>query len=137
MNLPHQQTISLSELIGNLIEKSGKKGSFDETKRCSECGISYSDFQKSGRLGCARDYRVFEEELEPLLKKVHGSARYIGKVPDGQSSKTVRRNELIKQKELLARAIKAEKYEEAAKLRDRILELESLISGSVEGGGRE
>ena len=58
-------------------------------------------------------------------------------MPDGQSSKTVRRNELIKQKELLARAIKAEKYEEAAKLRDRILELESLISGSVEGGGRE
>jgi protein arginine kinase activator len=138
MNLPHKQAISISELLGALMEKGQKKHRGSREKReCPDCGISFSEFQNNGRLGCANDYKIFEKELAQLLKKVHGSTKYIGKVPDGSSKTPIYQNELMRLKHRLKKVIQIEDYEDAARIRDRIIELEELVGESRHGAGEE
>jgi len=87
---------------------------------CPECGTPYAHFKARGRLGCPHDYEAFRPLLEPLLEKVHNSAgRHVGKVPrkHQQRIQHARRTELESQ---LKSAVAAERYEEAARLRDSI-----------------
>jgi protein arginine kinase activator len=95
------------------------------TGTCAGCGMSYSDFRDTGRLGCARCYEAFLSELRPLIRRVHGEVRHVGKVPprDGELSDHSAR--LRRLNEDLERAIGEEEYERAADLRDRIRELEA------------
>lgn len=137
LNIPHQQTISIQDLLGTLMEKGQQKDSASDSRACPHCNIKFSEFKKKGRLGCAYDYEVFKKPLEELFKKVHGSTRYVGKVPRGFGVGPVYKNELIKLKEQLDRVIKAEEYEEAARIRDRIIELEGLIGKGLETGAKE
>jgi len=95
---------------------------------CSGCGLSYQDFKKSGRLGCALCYEDFKEQLNPLLKKIHGYAKHKGKTPRIKTKKEVSPNERIKELRFyLGRAVKLEEYEEAASIRDEIRELEKKL----------
>lgn len=132
MNLPHKHSISIHDLLGALMEQSQQKGSRKKERQCPNCGISFSEFKEKGRLGCPHDYELFKEELDSLLEKVHGSSKYVGKVPRGRGSKPVYQNELMRLKNRLRKVIKAEAYEEAARIRDRIIELESLIGEKAE-----
>ncbi|RMG18237.1 MAG: hypothetical protein D6731_02545 [Planctomycetota bacterium] len=88
---------------------------------CPSCGLTFAEFRQSGRLGCPTDYDHFEEQLVPLLKKIHGEeVQHTGRVPGGVSERLEleRRIEAL-QKELDA-AVAREEYERAAELRDRI-----------------
>ena len=67
-------------------------------------------------------------QLNPLLRKIHGSESHIGKMPAMPSSKkeaVQNKTELLDElKAKLARAIKFEEFEQAARLRDQIRALE-------------
>jgi protein arginine kinase activator len=130
MNLPHQQPISISDLIGTLLESGQKKVDPKGEAACPECGIRFSEFKAGGRLGCAHDYEFFKDQLEPLLKKVHGAVRYTGKVPKGADVEPAMQEELKQLKKRLQKVIAVEEYEEAARIRDRIVELENLVGSS-------
>ncbi|MCK4262103.1 UvrB/UvrC motif-containing protein [bacterium] len=92
--------------------------------KCPQCGMTYSDFKKIGRLGCGQCYNTFKESLAPLLKRVHGSNEHVGKSP-ALAGKAMRTTQQLRQlKEKLQRAIQREEFEEAARLRDRIREIE-------------
>ncbi|HEY0007430.1 MAG TPA: UvrB/UvrC motif-containing protein [Tepidisphaeraceae bacterium] len=95
---------------------------------CEECGITWAEFRQSGLLGCANDYKSFERELTPLIQRAHeGATHHIGKVPTrkgGVSVPAKRRVDLERLKKELARAVEAEDYERAAKLRDQVRQAE-------------
>ncbi len=93
---------------------------------CPQCGMTYAEFKQHGRFGCANDYEVFGAELKPLFKRIHGSTRYCGKTPDGGAVD----NEEIEQavravRAKLDQAIREERYEDAARMRDEIRVLEA------------
>ena len=114
---------NISEFLGGLADL-GKDKSEEYSLKCSLCGLSYGDFRKTGRLGCAHCYVTFRKFLLPLLKKIHTSTRHAGKVPlhiDKDLSNEVKLKELRKQ---LQRAIKLEEYEDAARLRDEIKKID-------------
>lgn len=92
--------------------------------RCSRCGLTYSDFKKIGRLGCGQCYDTFKESLAPLLKRVHGSNEHVGKSPTKAGKAMPATQQLRQLRERLQKAIRREEFEEAAKLRDRIREIE-------------
>lgn len=48
---------------------------------CSGCGLKYSAFEKSGRLGCAQCYHDFADKLTPMLKRIHGNTQHNGRTP--------------------------------------------------------
>jgi len=91
---------------------------------CDKCGMSYSEFQKLGKLGCSRCYEVFQDMLKPVIKRLHGNTEHIGKVPAKVLNRIKASEEVEKLRELLNEAIKREEYEKAAELRDRIKAIE-------------
>jgi protein arginine kinase activator len=88
--------------------------------KCPECGISYEEFRAKGRFGCPKDYEVFAAELAPLLEKIHGAKKHVGRVPGGLLLDSGREDRLRKLRRELARAVKDEQYEQAARIRDEI-----------------
>ncbi|MEP6689968.1 MAG: UvrB/UvrC motif-containing protein [Gemmatimonadaceae bacterium] len=96
-----------------------------ESGRCPFCAATLRDFKASGRLGCARCYGTFEGSLRDLLRRVHGSSKHLGKryvAPEPQPIEQASvRIELL---DRLKRAVDAEQFELAAKLRDQIRVLE-------------
>jgi protein arginine kinase activator len=91
----------------------------DKENICSVCGISWAEFQKTGRLGCADCYESFLDPLKLLLRRLHGSNRHIGHKLQEKEKKGLSIQLLKKQ---LQTAIKNEDYEKAAELRDQIRE---------------
>lgn len=109
-----------------------------ESLACPQCGFTQADFKKTGRLGCADCYVTFKEGLAGLLKSMHKGSRHVGKTPLGApaapapkapkaaASKapasappdTAQRVKTLQTK--LTKAIAAEDFEQAAKLRDEI-----------------
>lgn len=95
--------------------------------RCPTCGITFAEFREKGRLGCPQDYEFFREQVDPLLEKIHGRHRHVGRLPRGTDAEASRRtDELLRLRRELQQAVQAEQYETAARLRDRIRQLESL-----------
>ena len=84
--------------------------------RCPNCGVRLVDLRKTGRVGCANCYEVFRKQILPLLKRVHGSVVHEGFVPVSPEAPVG----LPRLREELRRAIEAEDFEQAARLRDRI-----------------
>ena len=93
--------------------------------QCPFCGLTFSDFRETGRLGCPQCYETYAPQLQRLLRRVHGSTQHVGKVylpPDPSASDLERRLEGLRRK--LNRAIEAEDFERAAELRDQIRAME-------------
>jgi protein arginine kinase activator len=91
--------------------------------KCPRCGFTQADFKKSGRLGCPECYKTFAEGLIGLLKTMHKSTRHVGKAPEALRATRENADRLKTLQIKLARAIKDEKYEQAALLRDEIKQL--------------
>ena len=94
-----------------------------ENKVCNLCGLSFGDIKKLGKVGCPECYKTFKDELSVIIKQIHGGAKHCG----SPSNTFEEKNDGITQVELLQKqlenAIKDERYEEAATLRDKIKEL--------------
>lgn len=92
---------------------------------CPHCGITFKQFRSQGRLGCPHDYVVFREELLPLLESIHSETQHVGKVPRHAPGISRTQFDLIRMRGDLKSAVQNEQYEEAARLRDRIQQLEN------------
>ena len=93
-------------------------------RTCPECGIKFKEFRVQGRLGCPHDYTAFREELMPLLESIHGEVHHRGKSPRRRPKDKQRRAELTSLRKELKKAVESEDYEAAARLRDKIKNLE-------------
>jgi protein arginine kinase activator len=93
-------------------------------KQCEACGIKFVEFRNAGRLGCPHDYDSFREELLPLLESIHGDVRHQGKAPRRLPKAKSAQAELAQLRKQLQQAVLEEAYEEAARIRDRIRQLE-------------
>jgi len=94
-------------------------------RECAYCGIKFVEFRNSGRLGCPHDYEEFREELLPLLENIHGDPpKHTGKAPRRRGQTRQNQSELAQLRKELLQAVNSEKYEDAARLRDRIRQLE-------------
>jgi protein arginine kinase activator len=102
----------------------GLRESSADKQVCPVCQITFLEFRNSGRLGCPFDYEVFRDEIMPLLESIHGETRHSGKVPKRAPRNTQQQTTLIQLRNELKRAVAAEDYEAAARLRDQIKSIE-------------
>ncbi len=102
-------------------------GATNPAATCPACGHTYQDITKHGRLGCVDCYDTFQEALAPLLEKVHGALQHRGKAPRDKQGQFETYAKLAEWRKLLERAIAEEQYEEAARLRDQIRDLEQSV----------
>lgn len=137
---------ALADMLEGMGEETETEVAVDTDElSCPSCGFTQTDFKKTGRFGCAECYHVFDEGLESLLEAMHKHTEHAGKVPDSfpdlpapefpagpeepemQASPADKLSEL---KDSLSKSVEDEDYEEAARLRDEISQLESQLGES-------
>ncbi|MFH1618835.1 MAG: UvrB/UvrC motif-containing protein [bacterium] len=75
-----QDLLSITGVFGNLSELAKEFLPRErKTLCCSSCGLKYSIFKETGRLGCPDCYKSFETQLTQLLTRIHGCAVHTGK----------------------------------------------------------
>lgn len=92
--------------------------------QCPRCGMPYSAFKETGRLGCAECYNAFQFQLRPLLRRIHGDTRHKGKKPVKDHAGATRSRQIQRLHDDLQRAVEGEDFERAAAIRDEIRRLE-------------
>ena len=96
-----------------------------EILACPICGNTWAQFKQTGIMGCAFDYVHFESRIMPLVKRAQeGGVQHAGKVPSKIAETEVTREVTTSRlRRDLQRAVDAEKYEDAARLRDELKKL--------------
>lgn len=100
-----------------------------QATRCEVCNTGYADIARTGMMGCANCYKIFKEQLMPTIRKVHGNTTHCGKgskfteIVVKQPEENIN-DKLDDLKSRLKKAIDAQEFELAAKLRDEIKEME-------------
>jgi protein arginine kinase activator len=146
----------LEDLLGSV---QGKAARQRRESGCAGCGLTVQQFKNTGRLGCPRCYETFRNDLVPLLQRVHESSQHKGRLPGvlqptaqtqspaptptpakpapesaampAPAAKTKSKtDELIALRKRLEDAVRGERYEEAASLRDALRKAEEGESGS-------
>ena len=131
-------TFDFSNFFGSFLEDFSNTSDFmpllSEIKqvKCDSCNSTFDDIINTGRYGCPNCYDVFEDRMDPILKKLQGSNRHngrLGKISENKvkfdknqdnSSNKIIESKLDKLQLDLKQAIKEERYEDAAKIRDEI-----------------
>lgn len=113
----------IQSFLSSIMSVLGKEKKEDvPSVTCSGCGLSYAEFEHSGRLGCAQCYRDFSAQLKPALQKIHGRTQHAGRVPktfvphpaDELNAR------ILKLRQLMDEAVAVENFEDAAKYRDEL-----------------
>ncbi|MBD8027223.1 UvrB/UvrC motif-containing protein [Ureibacillus sp. Re31] len=136
-----EEQIPIHQLVSNLfglpvwnngVEK--VQSTSQKATQCPKCGFTFRKFLNEGKLGCPQCYETFSTQLPQVLTKIQAGTKHSGKAPGTPSH----HNEWIKKqiestREQLQLAIADERFEDAAKLRDEIREMErKLDRGGVD-----
>ncbi len=139
MNLSFEPAFSFHHLLTGLLGNegspsvAGREASPEGEVQCRNCKLTYPQFCQIGRFGCSQCYETFDARLNPLFKRVHGSSIHTGKLPKRVGSSVKIKKQIEELREELQKKVAAEQFEEAARLRDEIRELEKGLTG--ERGG--
>ena len=126
---------SVNDLISSFMDMGGPHTAFEKTAtvQCPVCNMDYMHFKKSGFLGCKECYKKFGNELAPVLRKIQGRTEHSGKVPKRSGTDILLRKQIKALKQELKSAVEVEAFEEAAKIRDQLKELEKPHKQQGEG----
>ena len=117
-------SLSLNDILSSLVEAHAEKDVPElNDVSCPNCEMTYAEFKQQGRLGCPRDYTVFKKGLLPFIERIQGATQHRGKMPQRAADDTGQAAELMRLRRELNAAVASERYEEAARLRDKIREL--------------
>lgn len=125
------EPFSLDGFFGNLLGAGvSRLNSLVGMDRCSSCGSTMNDIVNTGHLGCPDCYTKFEDRLIPSIEKIHGKTKHIGKnvtytEATNTSDSTQHTSTLESLKNDLKQAVKEQRFEDAAQIRDKIKELEN------------
>lgn len=89
---------------------------------CPVCKTTLAEFTRAGRAGCKQCYSSFRPYAQSMLRKIHGTSAHCAS--EGEKTGFSQKDGTEELKKLLSDAIQTENFEEAARLRDRIREIE-------------
>lgn len=125
----------LAEILEGLaadITSAGKTGSH-ENITCQTCGLSFETFTRQGRFGCGDCYRAFRQQLEHIMRKIHGASLHRGHSPqissaDSTGTLPIPIKEEQRLEDELKKAIETEDFERAAEIRDKLKTMRESLS---------
>ncbi|MDY0394871.1 UvrB/UvrC motif-containing protein [Virgibacillus halophilus] len=104
--------------------------------QCPKCEMTFSEFKRIGKFGCAECYHTFADELDPVLRRVHsGNTAHQGKIPKRKGDTLHVKKQLEEYKAKLQTLIQDEAFEEAALVRDKIKELQHICDAKDKEAG--
>lgn len=121
---PSLRTGTTERVVREVVQKQHK---------CPSCGAPLRGVLDGGKVGCSACYEHFGGQIEAVLEGVHRGLQHKGKVPHLDDARARLRTDLQTKRALLRSVLKAENYEEAARLRDEIQCLETGLYVSESG----
>ncbi len=94
---------------------------------CPDCGYTRRLWKHTGRLGCPTCYETFHDDVAALLPRMHRGTEHMGRVPKKQLTSKLVSNRIRALQQELERAIKDERYEDAAQARDEMSGLRAQV----------
>lgn len=133
--LNHSPGFSINNLLASIFNMSpsfqqASSGAFqaNDLLQCQKCGLTFQQFLKIGKFGCADCYDTFKNQLNPLLKRLHGGNwNHSGKIPQRTGGTYHLRKKIESLKETLQTLIAREEFEKAAEIRDEIRNYEKQL----------
>ncbi len=101
-----------------------KPEAVSSTLSCPICHTTYEQFKKTGFVGCSDCYDVFKGDIEKMLSRIQPATTHKGKIAGQTGEKIQKANQIKELRDKLKASIIEERYEDAAKIRDQIKELE-------------
>ncbi len=98
-----------------------------KNRSCPFCGTDLKSIKKKGRMGCPHCYSEFRSILLPIVKDIHTDIEYRGKIPENVPRQVKLEKSISDLRKRLKREIIVENFEEAARIRDEIRQLEKNI----------
>jgi protein arginine kinase activator len=83
----------------------------DKFPVCTQCGFTFGEYRSRGLLGCPHCYSAFGDALRADVAWLHQALALTAAEPDTADAES-----LARWREQLAEAVRAENYEEAARL---------------------
>lgn len=125
-NIAQSEAFSLSELLAKTVTEVTQAigNAAANMPVCPECGMTPEDYKKLGRLGCPACYDGLKMMIAPMLEQMQHGTHHSGKAPadnDLHEEMHRRRKDLETR---MAAAVREERYEEAARLRDELAGLD-------------
>lgn len=102
-------------------------------RACPSCGTPLTTVVDDGMVGCRTCFDHFGKEIDSILEGLHRGMQHKGKVSKLDNTRARTRADLQNKRQLLRTMLKAENYEEAARLRDEIRALEGGLSMADSG----
>lgn len=121
---------SIASLMMGMEGKEPQPVGEDSGVRCPDCGFTPADLRRINLLGCPTCWETFEGILTPLLRTMHKGERHVGKVPGRIANALALTEQIQGLHRELEQAVRKERYEDAAQLRDQIRQLESKLRSS-------
>ena len=121
-DLDFQADSGLASFFGQAFD--GEEPIEGQLKHCPSCGFSLDQLSRTNRLGCSGCYDFFRPALLPMLARLHRHSSHLGKVPQTVKGRLSPKGEIARHRVALEKAIVAENFEDAARLRDLIIRLE-------------
>ena len=121
---------SLLSTILSAITGDTAPGSAEKDVTCPRCGMTLSEFTRTGHLGCPKCYEAFREQLQPMLLQIHGRVQHAGRQPLSTAEEQRKRSATEQLQRQMEQTVALEDFETAAKLRDQIRALS--VSGEEE-----
>ncbi|WP_080849061.1 UvrB/UvrC motif-containing protein [Cytobacillus gottheilii] len=136
------QNYSIHNLLAGLLNvqpayQGSSQNAFQNEKviQCPNCSMTYKQFIKIGRFGCAECYETFSEQLPPIFRRLHsGNETHNGKIPARIGGSIHLRKNIEELKHKMKEFIANEEFEEAAITRDEIRKLEKELNSAHEEG---
>lgn len=100
-------------------------------KACPVCGTKFSDYERTGLLGCASCYDMFKEELLPAIQRIQGKTNHVGKAANNHDNFGLHRK-LTALQDQLEQALKERRFSVANSLNRQIDEIKKSIYGGGE-----
>jgi protein arginine kinase activator len=116
--------LSISSLLHGLVDLRKVKGA--KEKICSRCGSTWEQIGKRQQMGCPECYTVFAKEAQSFFQQMVEKPQHRGKLPKRLRTYKTYLVDVVKLKEGLKEALRREDYERAARIRDRIKDLENI-----------
>ncbi len=134
-DLEIEMPIDISNFLGDYVLEDENEEflpfNINNELRCKKCNMSYNEFLSNGKFGCEECYKTFGNKIDIMLKRMQGTDRYLDKKANNKEGNRIEeiKNENVEEKTNskleklqieLKEAIKEERYEDAAKIRDEI-----------------
>jgi protein arginine kinase activator len=102
-------------------------------KVCPSCGMPLNTIIEKARVGCPACFSHFGGQIESTLEGLHRGLQHLGKSGRMDDARARLRADLQTKRALLRSVLRAENYEEAARLRDEIQSLETGLNMAESG----